>query len=408
MGESGITTRGVVVAGHICLDIIPGLHSCRGELSEWLLPGRLINTGPVRLSGGGCVSNTGLALHRLGESVRLIGKIGNDLFGSTLRGILEDNAPGLSDGLIVSASDPTSYTLVLSPPDVDRVFFLYPGANDTAGAADLCPAIPHPEQSGHGRLFHFGYPQLMLRMCTDNGSELIDILSNARKRGYTVSLDTAWPDPLSEKGRAPWRTILQRALPFVDLFHPSFDELLQMLGRAQTIRRFGLQLDEAGRLQTLTGMRELAGQMVEWGPAVVLLKLGGQGLYLRTTADTSRIAALPSDCDDRSAWVNRELYVPAYKVEAVGATGAGDSAIAGFLAGWNRCLQPEAALLLSAAAGACSVEAPDATSGVIPVEAIAERQAAGWSQHAPPFELSDWRSRAGGLVWISPKDPGET
>ena len=403
MGPRGVTAREVLVAGHICLDIIPDLGTCKGNLTQWLLPGRLINTGPARLSGGGCVSNTGLALHRLGVPVRLVGKIGDDLFGSALRSIFEDTASGLSDGLIVSASDPTSYTLVLSPPDVDRVFFLYPGANDTSGAADLCPAIPP-----HGGLLHFGYPPLMLRMCTQEGSELVEVLRHAQTSGYTVSLDTAWPDPLSEKGRAPWPTILRRALPFVDLFLPSLEELLQMLEHERTAAKFGLRLDDAGRLAGLGGLRELADLMIEWGAAVVLLKLGDQGLYLRSTPDRTRIEELSHRAEGAASWLDRELYVPAYKAEAVGATGAGDSAIAGFLTGWNRDFSPEAAVLLAAASGACSVEAPDATSGVTTVEQIARRQAAGWPQHRPPFELPGWGTGENGAVRLSPQDARRT
>ena len=50
----------VVVAGHICLDIIPTIPHERIEFE----PGRLLQVGPAVLSTGGAVSNTGLALHR--------------------------------------------------------------------------------------------------------------------------------------------------------------------------------------------------------------------------------------------------------------------------------------------------------------------------------------------------------
>ena len=62
----------VVVAGHICLDVIPGLTQAPD-----LTPGRLVVVGPSAVSTGGPVGNVGLALHRLGVPVRLMGKIGD-------------------------------------------------------------------------------------------------------------------------------------------------------------------------------------------------------------------------------------------------------------------------------------------------------------------------------------------
>ena len=44
-------------------------------------PGRLLQIGPATFSTGGPVSNTGLALHRLGIATRLMGKVGDDLLG---------------------------------------------------------------------------------------------------------------------------------------------------------------------------------------------------------------------------------------------------------------------------------------------------------------------------------------
>ena len=68
-----------VVAGHICLDMIPNLgHIPSGQFSHLLRPGRTLLVGPVGFMTGGPVSNTGLALHRLGIDTRLIAKTGAD------------------------------------------------------------------------------------------------------------------------------------------------------------------------------------------------------------------------------------------------------------------------------------------------------------------------------------------
>ncbi|HLL78697.1 MAG TPA: hypothetical protein VKT25_04315 [Ktedonobacteraceae bacterium] len=48
-------------------------------------PGQTIEAGPTVFSTGGSVSNTGLALHKLGVATRLMAKIGTDLFGCAAR-----------------------------------------------------------------------------------------------------------------------------------------------------------------------------------------------------------------------------------------------------------------------------------------------------------------------------------
>ena len=57
----------IIAAGHICIDITPmfprGIH-CR-ELSDLLIPGKLINMDGADIHTGGSVANTGLALKKL-------------------------------------------------------------------------------------------------------------------------------------------------------------------------------------------------------------------------------------------------------------------------------------------------------------------------------------------------------
>jgi len=58
--------------------------------------------------------------------------------------------------MIISENEISSYTIVLNPPDTDRVFLHYPGPNHTFTAND----IPY-EKIKSSRIFHFGYPPLM-------------------------------------------------------------------------------------------------------------------------------------------------------------------------------------------------------------------------------------------------------
>jgi len=350
----------VVVAGHICLDIIPAFKTRRGKAQEFFVPGDLVKIGPAVVATGGAVSNTGLALHRLGVPTRLMGKVGDDLFGRAIVDIVRGVAPELAAGMIVAPGETSSYSVVLSPPGLDRMFLHCPGSNDTFGAADVAAA----QLAGAG-LFHFGYPPLMREMYLDDGRELVRLFRRVKRCGLTTSLDMSMPDPRSEAGQVDWAKVLKSVLPYVDLFLPSRDEIELMLGSKMSLSA-------------------LADQLRAWGAGTVGLKLGDQGLYVRTA--------------------QRELLAPCYAVKVAGTTGAGDCTIAGFLAGWLRGLPLERTLSTAVAVGACCCEAPDATSGIRPWTATQSRIARGWKRRPVTLPLPGWRWDAQQQLWIGPHD----
>ncbi|MBM3149949.1 MAG: carbohydrate kinase family protein, partial [Chloroflexi bacterium] len=94
--------RCAVVAGHICLDVIPDLSASAREKWEALFrAGQLLKVGPVSFSTGGPVSNTGLSLHKLGIPTQLMGKVGDDLLGQAVREIVASFGPHLAEGMVV-------------------------------------------------------------------------------------------------------------------------------------------------------------------------------------------------------------------------------------------------------------------------------------------------------------------
>ena len=64
--QSSSNNPQIVVAGHVCLDIIPAWDPAGGDVQSRMVSGALLNVGPATLSTGGAVSNVGIALHRLG------------------------------------------------------------------------------------------------------------------------------------------------------------------------------------------------------------------------------------------------------------------------------------------------------------------------------------------------------
>lgn len=401
----------VVVAGHVCLDIIPTLREIRGKLSSLLVPGTLVNVGPAVTSTGGAVSNTGLALHRLGFRTRLVGKVGDDLLGRTILEVLRRQHPSLTHGMIIAPGEASSYTVVISPPGVDRVFLHCPGANDTFLADDVDDG-----RLVGAKLFHFGYPPLMRRMYTHGGEECARLLRRVKRLGITTSLDMAMPDPDLDAGKVDWKGWLKRVLPHVDVFLPSVEETLFMLDRGRFDRM--LRGDVTARVDgnLLTRLSE---HLLALGAALVMLKLGDQGVYLRTTARAARgspnaknrvwgpLSAMgrsrPANPD---AWTGREILAPCFRVSVVGTTGSGDCTIAGFLGGLLRGLSPEDAVTLAVAVGGASVEQADATSGVPPWSELEKRIRCGWKRRRVDLKLPGWTWNPKRRLWIGPHNEG--
>jgi sugar/nucleoside kinase (ribokinase family) len=373
----------VVVAGHVCLDVIPAFDDLESNLDSLLAPGKLVKVGPALTATGGAVSNTGLALRRLGMGVRLVGKVGDDLFGDEILNRFAAAGEQLADDMIVRAGDATSYSIVINLPHVDRAFLHCPGANDTFCAADVTADL-----FAGARFFHFGYPPIMRRIYEEDGAELAALLRRARAAGLTTSLDMAYPDPDSEAGRVDWPAFLANVLPHVDLFFPSIEEIAFMLGESDAAIDGAL-------------LRRVAERLLGWGTAVVVLKLGDQGLYLHTASAPRRLAAAGLG---ESHWPGRELLAPCYQTHVVGATGAGDCTIAGFLTGLLHGFAPEAVMNGAVAVGAFNVESADATSSIPDWATVQERMAQGWQRRETIISLPGWQWRPAPEVWAGPKE----
>ena len=384
--------REIVACGHFCLDIIPGFPAVAGD-HDWFRPGRLSLVDAPVISTGGAASNVGLSLHRLGLPVRLVAKIGNDPLGRLIVErvrALDERLPG---GLAIAEGEVTSYTVVLNPPGVDRIFLHCPGANDTFTDDDVSDEILEGAS-----LFHFGYPPLMKQIWSDGGVRLERLFARARTRGAMTSLDMSLPDPSSPSGMIDWGSFLARVLPHVDLFVPSIEELLYMMDRQGFSRLAGTGGGEQIiRQVTFADLARLAERVLGAGVSAVLIKLGDRGAYLRTG---------PRGVAELQGWANRELYTPVFTVPTIaGTAGSGDATIAGFLASVTRELPAEEALTMAVAVGGCCVEAPDATSGIRSWEDTARRVKAGWPRRPVQVDERGWRPAASG-VFAGPNDRG--
>ena len=374
----------IVVAGHICLDIIPEMGTrLAGNFQDNFQPGRLLEVGSATFSTGGLVPNTGLALHRLGIPTRLVCKTGKDAFGTIVRDIVESKGAGMSAGITADPHLSTSYSLIISPKDVDRIFLHNPGANHSFSADDIDYSIVSQSE-----LFHFGYPPLMRKMYENDGQGLVELFQRAKQTGATTSLDMSYPEAETEAGQADWPAILKAALPFVDIFVPSLEELLFMIRqsdyRAMTLS--GPILDQV----TPALLHSLGDELLSMGIRLAVIKLGERGLYLRSAGKGSLLEMGRARPSDLEAWSDKEFWTPCFRVRVVGTTGAGDTTVAGFLSALLRDLSPEEFVTAAVAVGACNVEAPDALSGLRSWEETFQRIHTGWDRMPLSLEDPDW------------------
>lgn len=364
----------IAVAGHLCIDITPGFSQTKTteNISQLLMPGKIINVENASFSAGGAVANTGLALKKLGSSVVLMGKIGQDAFGAVIRQTFEKYQA--ADHLIVAKEESSSYTIVIAPPGVDRIFLHHPGCNDTFCMDDLdFSAI------AQARHFHFGYPSLMRSMYLDGSKELVRIFTRVKEMGLTTSLDMAAVEADSEAGCQDWARIVKNLLPLVDFFVPSIEELGYMIAPEpyqDWTRRAG-DRDIPSILDVKKDVQPLAETLLDWGAKCVLIKCGALGIYLRTGAPEVMKKIAP----EFTSWGNLEYFEKSYAPDRIlSGTGAGDTSIAAFLKAALEGYPPKRCIQLAAATGASCITVYDALSGLKSFPELIQRIDGGWKK----------------------------
>ncbi len=318
----------IIVAGHLCFDIIPKFPEGKvTSIEKLFIPGKVINVNEVATSSGGPVSNTGLAMHILGAKVAFMAKVADDFFGHAVIDYLKKKVSG--EGIKIVKGEPSSYTIAISLPGMDRMFLHNPGTNNTFGYGDI-----DFELVKKAKLFHLGYPPVMKKLFSNQGKELTRIYRKVAGLGVTTSLDVSLPDPDSPSGKVNWDNILKRVLPCVDIFLPSVEEAQFMLDKEEF-----LELRERAKGKELlhlfdgNDLTRLSNKLLSYGSKIVALKCGERGFYVKTASREKLKKIGPIKSKTLDNWSERELWEPSYHVEKfASATGSGDSAIAGFLA----------------------------------------------------------------------------
>lgn len=260
---------------------------------------QLLDDAEFELGGSGAI--TAHALNRLRLRVGLLAAVGADPLGDILVSLLRQG--GLDTAHLEVLPVPTGLSVILSVDPTVRTTFTHIGAIDAPA-----PVWNTPQDLPAARHLHVS----SLYLQRQRAQQLGPLLSLARTAGMTTSLDTN----LDPAGRFDGLTDI---LPHTDLLLPNRVEALAIAG-------------------TLTGREmtepDMAAQAIAaHGPAVAV-KDGEHGALL---------------CRD-----GRVIRQPSMPVQAIDATGAGDTFNAGFLAAVLDGKPDDECLRWGCAAGALS------------------------------------------------------
>ena len=381
-----------IIAGHFCLDILPDLSNVpEGEFFNLFLPGHLLESGEMNIATGGAASNTGISLNKLGVPATIIARVGQDGFGKMAQEHLEKFVQSDHIQLNHVEGETTSYTVIVNPPGVDRIFLHHPGANDSFTGQNIDFSVYKDHV-----LFHFGYPQLMKEMFFDGGRRMSSMYRRAKELGFTTSLDTTFPDPSSEMGQVDWEKVLKETLPFVDIFSPSFEEAFFMLDK----RKYSQFVEGNSRKISPDLILPLLEKILEFGSKIAFIKLGELGAILGCGPKILEEEFGRAWYPQLSEWKNKWMWIPSFKVKVAGTTGAGDATIAGLLASILNEMPLEESLLMAMGVGGCNVEAIDSVSSVLSWSDTATRINLGWEQNNLSLEnYPDWLWNPVFLIW---------
>ncbi len=244
---------------------------------------------PIHAAPGGSGANAAAWLGTVGAETHFVGRVGDDVFGSSLAGELEE--AGVEPHLVYDPSLETGKVFVLVDGSGERTMITDRGAGEALSPGDL------PES-----LFYEGH--LHLSGYTFSGGSrretAREALRLAREAGMSTSVDPSSVPLLEAVGP-------ERFLDWtrgVDLCFPNLEEGAFLTGERDPDR--------------------IAEGLLACYPAVVL-KLGSGG-------------ALYAEAEGR-----RE-YVRAAPARVVDTTGAGDALCAGFLSAWLSGGSPSEAL----------------------------------------------------------------
>ena len=226
----------LLVVGSINLDLVASARRIP-------LPGETVSGNTFNTCPGGKGANQAVAAGRLGAPVSMIGRLGNDAFGTQLRASLE--AAGVDTKAVEVAPTSSGIALITTAEDGQNAIVVVPGANGELSPRELEKHLALIRDAG------IILAQLEIPL------ETIELLATiARRENISLMLDPA-----------PARALPSSLLASVDWLTPNETETLTLLQRSAT----ELSSNE---------VEDAAQQLLNQGCRNVLLKLGERGCYV--------------------------------------------------------------------------------------------------------------------------------
>jgi ribokinase len=281
----------IVVVGSINLDMVFNVDRLPG-------PGETVLGAEFQMHPGGKGANQAGAVARLGYPVFMVGRVGSDVFGEQLRGFLK--AAGADTSCVRTSSGSSGTAGIHVTPDGQNSIVVAPGANLLVTPADIDANLE------------------LIRSAALVLTQLEIPMETVQRLGQICEAEQV-PLVLDP---APAQFLDRRLLRRLEWITPNEVE--------------AGQLHDMDHGDTARSPQEVAESLLASGARNVLLKLGEKGSCLATAS-------------------GMRATVPAFRVEPVDTTGAGDAFNGAFAVALARGADAVEAAQFASAAAAISV-----------------------------------------------------
>ena len=277
-------------------------------------PGETIFGESFKTFPGGKGANQAVALGRLGAEVLMVGKVGNDIYGTKYLEVLRNNNVK-QDGVLIEEGISSGVAIIQVSSEGENNIVVVSGANDKVDCNYIESKWSLIEEAD---IFLF---QLEIPVDT-----VINTMKKLKEKGKTIILDPA-----------PAAKLPDEIFKYIDYITPNETEI-------ETLVEKKIDNDE--------DLREAAQVLFDKGVKVVIAKLGSKG------------ASIIKD--------DEYLNIPGFKVDTVDTTAAGDSFNAGFAFALAEGRSLEECVEFGNAVGAISTTALGAQEAMPTLEKVNE------------------------------------
>lgn len=294
----------LVTVGVVCADVmVRPVDSFPNRGTLFLVP-------QLEMHLGGLAGVTAAVFSQLGGRSAFVGSLGEDSFGDYILSTLK-HAGVNTDSVRRSSECHSSATVVLISEDGERSFLHHLGTNAVVSESDLDFDV-----IAQSKILHWGgcsvTPQL-------DGAPMGRIFEKARKMGVKTSIDTCFD------GKGIWLPHIEPALHHTDIIFSSLEEARNYSGQREP--------------------EAIADFYRSYGVEIAVIKLGGDGMFVKNNAD--------------------QYFLPAHQVPVIDTTGAGDASCGGFLYGFLQGWDLKKCARLANAVGGLTVQCMGGAEAIV-------------------------------------------